>query len=200
MDESLEQGCDTCGWTLDKKSKCDYTSHLKLFYGASTRGVWSIGSDVILKDRPDEGPKAKVEVNTLRYLEAHTNIPVPKVLRDWVDRNGRYFVLNERVAGQTLEELWPSLTEAQKIDISDQVVKVRKQLRSITSDSIRCVDKIPCYPGLLFFDLECRGPFHSSEELWNALALSLPKVPQQILENFKKPHQNVSPMCSLTAI
>lgn len=46
---------------------------------ASIRGVWSIGSDVILKDRPDEGLKAKVEVNTLNYLATHTDIPIPKV-------------------------------------------------------------------------------------------------------------------------
>ncbi|KAJ5454652.1 uncharacterized protein N7458_005608 [Penicillium daleae] len=58
-------------------------------------------------------------------------------LRDWVDRDGGYFILNERIG-----------------DIADQVVKVRKQLRSITSTSVKCVDQSPCYPGLLFFDLD----------------------------------------------
>ena len=154
MCEPSDKSCIACGWTLDKQNRCHYTSHLKLFYGASTRGVWSIGSDVILKDRPDEGPKAKIEVKTLKYLAAYTDIPVPNVLRDWVDHNGRYFVLNERICGQTLEEAWPSLSEPQKIAIADQVVQVRKQLRSITSTSIQCVDESPCYPGLLFFDLE----------------------------------------------
>lgn len=161
MDESLEKSCVACGWTLDKERRCHCTSHLKLFYGASTQGVWFIGSDVILKDRPDEGPNAKVEVKTLNYLTTYTNIPIPKVLRDWVDRDGRYFVLNERIGGQTLEEAWTSLSEAKKIDIADQVVKVRKQLRSVTSTSIQCVDQSLYYPDLLFFDLEPRGPFHS---------------------------------------
>ncbi|KAJ5577057.1 hypothetical protein N7535_003983 [Penicillium sp. DV-2018c] len=156
MGEAVDKSCIACGWTLDKEKRCHYTSHLKLFYGASTRGVWSIVSDVILKDRPDEGPKAKIEV-----------------LHDWVDREGRYFVLNERIDGQTLEEAWPSLSVDQKIDIADQVVKIRKQLRSITSASIQCIDQSPCYPGLLFFDLEPRGPFHSDQELWDALALNL---------------------------
>lgn len=180
------ESCIACGWTLDKEKRCHYTSHLKLFYGASTRGVWSIGSDVILKDRPDEGPKAKIEVKTLKYLTTHTDIPVPKVLRDWVDRDGRYFVLNERIGGQTLEETWTSLSQSQKIDIADQVVKMRKQLRSVTSSSIQCVDQSPCYPGLLFFDLEPRGPFHSDQELWDALALNLRHLPQQVLQNLKK--------------
>lgn len=159
MGEPSSKGCIACGWTLDKQSRCHYTSHLKLFYGASTRGVWSIGSDVVLKDRPDEGPKAKIEVKTLNYLTTHTDIPAPKVLRDWVDRDGRYFVLTERIDGQTLEEAWPFLSELQRIAIADQVVHVRKQLRSITSASIQSVDQSQCYPGLLFFDLEPRGPF-----------------------------------------
>lgn len=77
MGEPLEKGCVACGWTLDKERWCHYTSHLKLFYGVSTRGVWSIGSDMILKDRPDEGPKAKVEVKTLNSLATHTDIPIP---------------------------------------------------------------------------------------------------------------------------
>ncbi|KAJ5101307.1 hypothetical protein NUU61_003529 [Penicillium alfredii] len=55
-----------------------------------------------------------------------------------VDRDGRYFVLNERIDSQTLEEAWTSLSEPQKIDIADQVVKVRKQLRSVSSTSIQC--------------------------------------------------------------
>lgn len=181
-----DKGCIACGWTLDQEKRCHYTSHLKLFYGASKRGVWSIGSDVILKDRPDEGPKARVEVKTLNYLATYTDIPVPKVIRDWVDGDGRYFVMNERIVGQTLEEAWPSLSEPQRIDIADQVVQVRKQLRSITSTSIQCVDQTPCYPGLLFFDLEPRGPFHSDQELWDALAISLGHLPQAALENLKK--------------
>lgn len=73
-----------------------------------------------------------------------------------------------------------------KIDIADQVVQVRKQLKSITSTSIQCVDQSPCYPGLLFFDLEPRGPFHSDEELWDALALNLQHLPQLVLGNLKK--------------
>ncbi|CAG8408617.1 unnamed protein product [Penicillium salamii] len=63
--------------------------------------------------------------------------------------------------------MWPSLPEIQKIDIADQV------------------SFIPCYPGLLFFDLEPHGPFHSDQELWDAVALNL-DLPQHIWENLKK--------------
>jgi hypothetical protein len=77
--------------------------HVKPFYGADRRGTWSIGSGVVLKERPDEGPKT--EVTTLAYLTSNpnTNIPAPKVLRDWVDANERCFVPLEGMRGQTVE-------------------------------------------------------------------------------------------------
>lgn len=171
MAEEPAKSCIACGWTSDKQKRCCYSSHVKLFYGAHNRGVWSIGSDFILKERPNEGPN--IGVKTLKYLANHSNIPVSKVLHDWVDREGRYFTLEERVDGQTLEEAWPSLSESQKTDIADQVVGVRKQLQSVTSASIQSVDQSPCYPGLLFFDLQPRGPFLSDLDLWNALSLNL---------------------------
>ncbi|KAJ5881715.1 uncharacterized protein N7529_000387 [Penicillium soppii] len=52
------------------------------------RSVWSIGSDVVLEDHPEEGPKAKVEVKALNHQTNYTDITVLKVLRDWVDRDG----------------------------------------------------------------------------------------------------------------
>ena len=185
-------GCIACGWTTSKQKQCHYSSHVKLFYGASQRGVWSIGSDVILKDRPDEGSKAKIEAKTLDFLAKATtatniNIPAPKQIRDWVDQDGRYFTLTERIQGQTLEQAWPSLSEAQKISIADQVVQVRKQLRSnFTSTTIQTVDQGPCYPGLLFLDMKPYGPFHSDQELWDALAVAYNNLPQDIFNNVKK--------------
>lgn len=101
--------------------------------------------------------------------------------------------MNERIGDQTLEETWASLSESQKIDIADQVVEVRKQLRSVTSSSIQCVDQSPCYPGLLFFDLEPRGPFHSDQERWDGLPLNLRHLPQQVLLNLKKRLPNCEP-------
>ncbi|KAH8690434.1 kinase-like domain-containing protein [Talaromyces proteolyticus] len=187
-----DNGCIACGWTTFKQNRCDYASHVKLFYGASKRGVWSIGSDVILKDRPDEGSKATIEAKTLDFLAKSTaamniEIPAPKHIRDWVDRDGRYFTLTERIQGQTLEQAWPSLSESQKISIADQVVQVRKQLRSnFISTTIQTIDQGPCYPGLLFLDMKPYGPFYSEQELWDALALAYDNLPQSIFENLKK--------------
>lgn len=189
MAEDSSKACIACGWTPAQQDRCSYSSHVKLFYAASRRGVWSIGSDVILKERPNEN--AKLEVTNLKYLASYPNIPAPKVLHDWVDSNGRYFVLLERMQGQTLEQAWPSLSQYQKTAIADQVVEFRKQLRTLTSPSIQNVDQSPCSPGLLFFDDKPRGPFHSDLELWDAISQTLhdppqKSFPQRALENFKK--------------
>lgn len=101
-EEPPDEDCNACGWIFDKQKQCHYSSHVKLLYSASNWGVWSIGSDTILKERPDEG--LKTEVKTLEHLATHTDIPLPKVLSDWVDHSGRYFVLEERIDGQTLKE------------------------------------------------------------------------------------------------
>ena len=172
MEDEPSTGCIACGWTLEQQEQCFYSSHVKLFYGASRRGVWSIGSDVILKEQPDEGPKN--EAKALNYISNYPDIPAPKLIRDWVDSDGRYFVLQERIKGQTLEQAWPSLSESQKIAIADQVVQIRKKLRSLTSDLIQAVDQGPCYPALLFSDCAPHGPFHSDLELWNAIKYYAP--------------------------
>ena len=95
--------------------------------------------------------------------------------------------MTERIQGQTLEQAWPSLSEAQKISIADQVAQVRKQLRSnFTSTTIQTIDQGPCYPGLLFLDMKPYGPFHSDQELWDALAVAYNNLPQDTFNNVKK--------------
>ncbi|KAE8331602.1 kinase-like protein [Aspergillus sergii] len=144
MTDENAEGCIACGWTSKQQRQCCYSSHVKLIYGAHNRGVWSIGSDLILKERPDEGPK--LEVKALSQLIAHKDIPVPKVLRDWVDDNHRYFILEERVDGQMLEEAWPFLSTSQKALIADQVAEA-----TISSESKRNLKKRfpPCEPYVL---------------------------------------------------
>ncbi|KAF4210856.1 hypothetical protein CNMCM8980_001117 [Aspergillus fumigatiaffinis] len=102
MAKELSKGCVACGWTSELQERCSYSSHVKLFYGADRRGTWSIGSDVILKERPDEGPKT--EDTTLSYLASipNVNIPAPKVLRDWVTPTRDALYLSRGCTGRHL--------------------------------------------------------------------------------------------------
>ncbi|KAJ5714864.1 uncharacterized protein N7483_012045 [Penicillium malachiteum] len=140
---------------------------------------------------------SQTEVKTLKFLENYPKISVPKVLRDWVDSDGRYFALTERMKGQTLDEVWSSLSETQKNSIADEVVAVRRNLRSITSNAIQDVDRNATRIWLLCYDLFDSvpyGPFHS-DELWDAISNSLQRygmhvpslqVPKKVLDDMKK--------------
>ncbi|KAJ5772616.1 hypothetical protein N7520_003145 [Penicillium odoratum] len=54
-------------------------------------------------------------VGTLNYLAKYPEIPAPKILRDWGDSDGRYFILQELMKGQTLEQAWGSLSETRNL-------------------------------------------------------------------------------------
>lgn len=136
---------------------------------------------------PKQKLKRRLDFLAKATTATNINIPAPKQICDWVDQNGRHFTMTERIQGQTLEQAWPSLSEAQKISIADQVAQVRKQLRSnFTSTTIQTIDQGPCYPGLLFLDMKPYGPFHSDQELWDALAVAYNNLPQDTFNKVKK--------------
>ncbi|GKZ38433.1 hypothetical protein AbraIFM66950_010626 [Aspergillus brasiliensis] len=181
-----DEGYVACGWTHDKQLQSSYDSHLKLFYTAHDHGVWSIGTDVILKERPYDG--SRNEAKALKLLASYSQNPAPELLHDWVDQDGRYFLLQERMDGDTLETVWPTLTDLQKVAIADQVAGVCKRLQFITSPRIERVDRRACSSTLLFGDSEPHGPFRSDAELWDAVSLPLRQrsFPQKALDSLQK--------------
>ncbi|KAJ5546838.1 hypothetical protein N7494_004423 [Penicillium frequentans] len=196
MADERSKGCVACGWAREQEEQCSYSSHVKLFYGVSRRGTWSIGSDVIMKEHLNEGPKT--EVDTLTYL---AKPPISQFRRLYVTgwtATGDTLSIQERIPVQTLEQTWPSSSESQRIAVADQVVGFRNQLRSITWASMGIVDQGPSNPGLTFFDNEPHGSFHSDLELWEALSLTLhdpPRktFPQEPLEYLKKEMSSCEP-------
>lgn len=126
---------------------------------------------MILRERPDDG--SRNEAKALELLASYPHIPAPELLRDWVDRDSRYFKIRKRIDGDTLGKVWPTLSHSLKVAIADQVAGICKHLQSNTSSSIQRVERSVCAPALLFLDSEPRGPFHSDLELWNAISLTL---------------------------
>jgi len=67
--------------------------------GGGTNSGWAPGADrfprrqsirsaAILKDRPGEGPKAKIEVKTSEYLASNIDIPSLKFYETWLVEMG----------------------------------------------------------------------------------------------------------------
>lgn len=90
--------------------------------------MWSIGTEVILKERSANPPN--LEANNIKLLEEETPIPVPTVIKDW-EENGRYFT--KRIQGDTLEAAWPLLSAANKEHIAKQTAEYLLQLLQLHS-------------------------------------------------------------------
>ncbi|CAI6292707.1 unnamed protein product [Periconia digitata] len=178
--------CSACGWSADLQRRCSYDSSVKLFYGASVRGVWSIGSDFVLKERPADPPTFEV-VNT-QYLKANTTIPIPDVAKEWTDKNKRHFVLMERVEGENLKSAWPKLSQEAKVRIAEQTAEYLQQLRKFQYGKMANLGDAPIYSGWLFLQGPGtpHGPFASDEEFWQSLSVKLDKLPEKARNAFRK--------------
>lgn len=174
---ATEQPCAACSWTNERRESCRYDSHVKLFYEVSDRGVWSIGSRLIVKEMADSPPNLEAK-NTL-FIKENTTIPVPEIVQDWAEM-GRYFLITRRVPGIPLNEAWPAMSESDKDSIAKQTVDHLCQLRRLGSASIQSLGAEPVYSAFLFrngYGIP-HGPLSSDDQLWEAMAEALKKVPE----------------------
>ncbi|PYI33816.1 kinase-like protein [Aspergillus indologenus CBS 114.80] len=165
-----------------------YPSTLRLLCTTGDRSVWQVGTDKILKEYPSDDALC-TEGAVMRVLAQDPEIPAPRVLHEWVDSNGRYFILEERLRGETLQDAWPRLSQPQKRAIAAQVGQVRQRLRRLTSPCIQSVGGGACYPPYEWgFRTRAQGPFGSDADLRAAIRSYLAglldrELPDQILQN-----------------
>ncbi|KAI3005822.1 hypothetical protein CBS147346_4172 [Aspergillus niger] len=172
--------CTACSWTPERQKYCSYESYLKLFYEAGDRGVWSIGSKVILKDRGSNLPTS--EVPNIQFVQEQTSIPVPTVIESWEERE-HTLILMRRIPGEPLSNVWSKLTIDEKNKIAKQTAEYLQQLRNLQSDKIQCLGGRPVFSNFLFKNEGSnevpRGPFASDDELWAEMERGLnEKIPE----------------------
>ncbi|CAL00415.1 hypothetical protein CBS115989_10553 [Aspergillus niger] len=172
--------CTACSWTPERQKYCSYESHLKLFYEAGDRGVWSIGSKVILKDRGSNLPTS--EVPNIQFVQEQTSIPVPTVIKSW-EEGKHTLILMRRIPGEPLSNVWSKLTIDEKNKIAKQTAEYLQQLRNLQSDKIQCLGGRPVFSNFLFKNKGLnevpRGPFASDDELWAEMERGLnEKIPE----------------------
>lgn len=180
---SGEEPCIACSWTPEQQRRCSYKSHVCLFYGAGTHGVWSLGSQYVLKDRESNPPD--YDPQNTRFLQAHTTIPVPSTLLEWDEpADNSCLRVVRRIDGITLKEAWPNLSETEKHDIAKQTCTFLAQLRNLTSNEIESLDHRPLYDALLFGGDRCtpHGPLKSDDKLWDEIVgnTGLSKLPDGV--------------------
>ncbi|KAJ0421477.1 kinase-like domain-containing protein [Aspergillus carlsbadensis] len=139
--------CSACSWTAERQKHCSYESHVKLFYEAGDRGLWSLGSRLILKDRGASLPT--FEVPNIQFVRDQTSIPVPTVVDSW-EEGGRALIFMKRVPGVPLIEAWPSLSTPEKEHIARQTADYLLQLRELQCDKMQALGGHPIYSNFLF--------------------------------------------------
>lgn len=86
----------------------------------------------------------------ISFLLAHTNIPIPAIAKEWVDNNGRQFIMVDRVEGETLEAAWLMLPSDAKNRIAEQIANFVQQLRNVQSEKMAGIGDVQPYDGFLF--------------------------------------------------
>ena len=169
--------CTACSWTPERQAYCRYHSNVKLFYECSDRGIWSIGSELILKERGNNPPS--FEAQNLRFVKEKTSIPVPTVIAEWEEDNERYFMIITRVPGKPLNEVWSTLRNDEKHKLAKQAVNYLRELRDLQAPRMEGLGGEPVWDNPLFGDefRASHGPMSSDNELWTEMEKALSTVP-----------------------
>ncbi len=170
--------CSACGWTAEQQAHCSYRSNVKLFYGLSDRGVWSLGSKFVLKERSRK--RKTLEPANVRLVQRHTSIPVANVVAEWTEpADGAHLTLAERVPGMMLADAWPHMSDAAKERAAEQTAGLLQQLRPLHAPRLQSDGGGPLYDVHLFpgHGRVPHGPFASDAELWAAMEPALAAAP-----------------------
>lgn len=168
-----EVPCAACSWSTHRQESCRYKSHMKLFYGVSDRGVWSVGSKLVIKERSDTHPN--FEARNARFLQGNTTIPVPDIIEEWTENDGSYFLVMRRIPGVPLSAAWPEMSEPDRDRVARQTAGYLAQLRRLHSSQLQSLHDQPLYSAFLFrdgFGLP-HGPLSSDDQLWQEMAKAL---------------------------
>lgn len=161
--------CSACSWTHERQQHCNYKSHVKLFYEARDRGVWSLGSKLIFKDLGASFPT--LEVPNVQFIKEQTSIPVPTVVESW-EEDQHTLILMKRVPGEPLSTAWPNLSANEKDSIAQQTAEYLQQLRKLQSDHIQALGGRPVYSNFLFKNRYSEVPHRAlatDSKLWDKM-------------------------------
>ena len=99
--------------------------------------VWTLSTNVFCKAKAwVEG--MEVEGTTIEFVAKHApSVPVPEVIYHWIDPAWtRCFLITKRAQGERFNEVWPRISEDQRLDVAAQLAKHAVTLSKLRSD--RC--------------------------------------------------------------
>ncbi|KAG6006698.1 hypothetical protein E4U21_006773 [Claviceps maximensis] len=113
-----------------------------------------------------KGPCRPTEVEAMRYVAAHTTVPIPKLFAVHID-DGYIYIEMSYIKGQTLGKAWDSLSTDQRNSISAEIkqhVSSLRQLSPPAEDMVCSAFQNPVWDvrvGYNLFGPVSLGEFHS---------------------------------------
>ncbi|KAB8229001.1 aminoglycoside phosphotransferase family protein [Aspergillus alliaceus] len=145
--------CSACSWTTERQEGRRYRSHVRLFYAVSDRGIWSLRSNLVLREKGAILPV--FEAPNLWFVQANTSIPVPTVVECWKEEDDHALLLTKRIPSEPLSTAWLKLSADQRETIAKQTADYLLQLRELQSDRIQALDGYPATDDKLKAEMEC---------------------------------------------
>ncbi|KAG9512335.1 kinase-like protein, partial [Aureobasidium melanogenum] len=126
------------------------------------------------------------EGETMLHVARFTTVRVPQVFALFRDEeHEKNYIIMERICGETLERLWPSLSQVEKEQISAHLKASVDELRRLPSPGVFCALERRPLPDVLFRESQVFGDdpgstFDSEEQLNSSLlkgyASSMPSL------------------------
>lgn len=126
----------------------------KKFTGVSP-AVYRLTSDTVAKPLW----QSECEGFTMQYVSAHTDIPVPRVLRT-VEFDGSSWMIMSYIEGETLDDVWPKSSIWRKISIILTLRRYIRQLHNVPLPSPSRKDIPGPFDGSTGRDADICNPYH----------------------------------------
>jgi hypothetical protein len=135
--------CWFCGWTTLDQVSTSYISRIRYITSQNNRGIWALGSQLLIKDVPNDGYSPGNDYVTQKLLSSQPGFSIPlisrlELLSQPTDKT--YLLLMSRDEGQPLSRIWRSLSTDQRSNIRKQLFVCLKELRQFTSPIVQTVD------------------------------------------------------------
>ena len=137
-----EELCWACGWNTRNQKYSSYGPRVRVMHTRQNGGIWTIGTRWILRDEPNDRFLGNNYI-TLKFLHKQPDltIPLPKEIQSLSQTTDPiYLTLESRVPGDTLMEVWPTLSQEEKASYSRQLADAIRQLRRFTAPRPQKVD------------------------------------------------------------
>ncbi|KAH7410475.1 kinase-like domain-containing protein [Phaeosphaeria sp. MPI-PUGE-AT-0046c] len=140
---SPELLCRACGWTTYHELCSSYFPRLRMFHTTQTAGLWQMGNDWLIWDRPGDRGIETNDYMTYKFLRDNgtKDIPLVKEMYQFGKEGDQFvFTIMSRAKGVTLESVWAKSKLKEKKSYANQLVVALRQLRQFTAPSPQRVD------------------------------------------------------------